>query len=506
LNRLWRIEFRHAWRNGLMWAGALLALAATVRSQATSWPFLLGDQAIAYSRSWLLVLFALLAASWIALRDHRSGTSEAVAATNGGVFSVAIARLLALAASSLLFSIAYEALALGLSAARGGRGSFSGLLLLDLFLRLFMGASAGYAVAWLSRSSLASLLAAATFGLLPLLPVWLSLINKWRWSVEWLIPSRNPDMSAQLGFLPNVFNAHATFVGSLAVLLVAILLVFKRDLARPRRRTQGLLVAGLASFTVGALAAVALLRFPDSLAPNGPDPSRWEPVYNSLNGLSEERPFVFPDTGDATTCDMREWFTACVFPAYGAKLASRIASQLEPEAQLLRGLPGVAHQLRMVPASGLGCRGSSQAEVVLQEPHGPSLSDVTGVELQGYLIRCAFIDYDGVFSIDNRTDVPRGSQNAVALWVFLEIGRVTANQAIDSLRGPPPPQCPPGVTCGPFFGSVLAIPNWGWTPEEVAAALRMAAEPAAMVREQLTAIWPRILNGEADLSELPGSG
>ena len=179
--------------------------------------------------------------------------------------------------------------------------------------------------------------------------------------------------------------------------------------------------------------------------------------------------------------------TACVYPAYGRRLAGEIHGAMRPVAELLAGLPGVPTRARMVPTQAFvhsACRGT---EVQIGEPdvRAPSGSD-NDLRYVDFYLRCALGErnWDGAGDVEER---PSEAADVVKVWVLVASGTMSGEELRRVLaeRGPP-------VTVHSF------------SPELAAAAWAMAELPTTQVRAELAPLWDRLRAGTLPVAELPG--
>ena len=124
---------------------------------------------------------------------------------------------------------------------------------------------------------------------------------------------------------------------------------------RPRRRPApapgagaGRRLAGVVLVAAGGRARVILPSRTGwwcwgRTGPTGSPPARSRPRV-------DDRPWSYPDDGHARSCAGDATLTACVYPAYGQRLADGSSmAPAAPVAGLFAGLPGVPTRARMVP-------------------------------------------------------------------------------------------------------------------------------------------------------------
>jgi hypothetical protein len=390
---------------------------------------------------------------------------------------------------------------LAVSAARGGRGAPDLRLLVDGALAVTL---AGW-VGLLLGMRLGSVVPALLVG--PLWVVFSMMLFPVRqigglstWSVEWLSPLVTADnRSAALGFVPDVLWPHLAWLAGLLVVLSSALVVLVHRDARAGWPLKAVGV-GLAGLLVALPAGAALGGLPDAYVIHSAERSTWVPLhsqslllygddgrFDSSGRLPD--PFTYPDDGKATTCARGRRLQACVYPAYGARMARRLVGALDPAAELLHGLPGVPSSVRMVATTGTHCRGSELLFDKLYPRDQYFWRNDAEAWLQPVkdLVACA-TDYEGY--VDPHPVVinhPDGSseirstrdyaRDVVFLWVLTELGKDTSG---------------------------FMPPN---DPEDRAAldaAHAMARLPTEDVRRGLAAVWDRLRAGGLPLGELPG--
>ncbi len=496
------VEVRHLAASPLPWLGVVLSASAAVRSMHNYWPTLAGDDALTYHYGFLVGSFLLASGALLGIRDRRTRVREVLGSSATPAWKLWALRLGALAiAAGGAFALVFLA-SLIASVVRGGLGQPDLRLLLDGVLGTSLAAWVGYAVGAGTGSLVLSLFAAPLWGFLSFQPLLYPTIAKYRLSFEWLPPTpRLPDRSVDIGFLPDIFRLHPLFLLGLMGLVGGLLILAGVDGGvRARLRSVGAMTT-VAGVVLASVAGFGLLRQPDSVLADGPDRTAWRPLYHSLNGLILTNPFVYPDDGTATACASGRTLTACVFPAYGKPLAQRFVSLLDREATFLRGFPGAPTRLRMVPASGEGCRDARPGRVVYQE-NQYLIFNLRPEELTGYLIHCLFVDATGSYDL-SRVGIPTPAQNTVALWMELQIGEETLGAARAALAQPPL-TCPPGEKCDPVYFSVLSRGQLFWTAAEVRAGVALDALPPARVRALLLGDWSNLIDGSLSIKDLPG--
>jgi hypothetical protein len=490
---LTRIEARQLARSPLLWLG--VALAATLAALEMSWylPALAGDDVIVYRGGGLLISGgALLAGAWAALRDRVTGAADLVAVTPTAPWRPWRARLAGVAvATAGVFAVAFAA-GLVVSAARGGRGTPEPRLLADGMLAVMLAGWVGVAVGRLTGSRMVAVLAAAVW-----VPLSMLVGAQGQTQAPLTVQNLAPvlfltNRSAAYGFLPDPLWPHLGYLLGLTALLGALLLALGARGGRRPARKPSLGVTGIAGVAAVGLvlagtAAVRLLAYPDALLVLGPDRGTWRPVQGDLALVTDQatrRPgWDFPDDGRARACAGDATLTACVYPAYGRRLARSIHQTVGPVAGALSGLPGAPTRVRMVPLGTHAC-GDGELEVGepwVREPSTMSDQDIRSFYVGAYLA-CA-LGYGpeaGFHQGDPR--VGEEARNAVELWALLTGGELTREQLQGPLAG---------------NGSVS-------TPAARAVALAMADQPPARVRAELAPVWGRLRAGSLPLSELPG--
>jgi hypothetical protein len=272
------------------------------------------------------------------------------------------------------FAVAF-ATALAVSAIRGGRGIPDLRLLADGALAVTLGGWVGMAVGWRSGSRMLSVLAA---------PVWWAacqIVGDWpsglgappSLAVERLSPLLGlTEHSAEFGFLPDPLWPHLGYLLGLVLLAGVGLLALAARGGGQRPPVVPLLAAMLAGVVLVTAGGVGLVTLPRWLVVLGPDRADWKPASEVL--AIDDRSWTYPDDGHARSCAGDATLTACVYPAYGQRLAGEIHGAMGPVAELFAGLPGVPTRARMVPTQTFvhsACRGS---EVQFGEPDVRALS------------------------------------------------------------------------------------------------------------------------------------
>src|SRR5215218_1351548 len=485
-----RIEARHLARSPLLWLGFGLALTLVTLMQVPfiAWPMLTGDDLLAYQTGFWVSGGTLLAGAWLGLRDRTSGAADLVAVTPTAPWRLVGARLAAIAVVAIgVFAVAF-ATALAVSAIRGGRGIPDLRLLADGALAVTLGGWVGMAVGWRSGSRMLSVLAA---------PVWWAacqIVGAWptglgappSLAVERLSPLLGlTEHSAEFGFLPDPLWPHLGYLLGLLLLAgVGLLALGARGGGQrpPVVPLLGAVLAGVVLVTAGGVGVVTLPRW---LVVLGPDRADWKPASEVL--ARDDGSWAYPDDGHARACVGDMTLTACVYPAYGRRLAGEIHGAMRPVAELLAGLPGVPTRARMVPTQAFvhsACRGT---EVQIGEPdvRAPSGSD-NDLRYVDFYLRCALGErnWDGAGDVEER---PSEAADVVKVWVLVASGTMSGEELRRVLaeRGPP-------VTVHSF------------SPELAAAAWAMAGLPTAQVRAELAPLWDRLRAGTLPVAELPG--
>jgi hypothetical protein len=496
-----RIEARHLARSPLLWLGFGLALGLVTLMQVPfmAWPMLTGDDLLAYQTGFWVSGGMLLAGAWLGLRDRTNGAADLVAVTPTAPWRLVGARLAAIAAVAIgAFAVAF-ATALAVSAIRGGRGIPELRLLADGALAVTLGGWVGMAVGWRSGSRMLSVLAA---------PVWLAacqIVGGWpsgldappSLAVERLSPLLGlTEHSAEFGFLPDPLWLHLGYLLGLLLLAGVGLLALAARGRGQRPPVAPLLAAMLAGVILVTAGGVGLVTLPRWLVVLGPDPADWKPA--SEVSAIDDRSWTYPDDGHARSCAGDATLTACVYPAYGQRLAGEIHGAMGPVAELFAGLPGVPTRARMVPTQAFvhsACRGS---EVQIGEPdvralsgNAPSVNAPSGgndndLRYIDFYLRCALGErnWGGAGAGDER---PSEAADVVKTWALVASSTMSREELRRVLTEHGPP-----VTLNSF------------SPELAAAAWAMAALPTGQVRAELAPLWERLRAGTLPVSELPG--
>jgi len=488
------IEARHLARSPLLWLGLGLALTLVTLMQVPfrAWPMLTGDDLLAYQTGFWVGGGTMLAGAWLGLRDRTSGAVDLVAVTPTAPWRLVGARLAAIAVVAIgVLAVAF-ATALAVSAIRGGRGIPDLRLLADGALAVTLGGWVGMAVGWRSGSRMLSVLAA---------PVWWAacqIVGTWpsglgappSLAVERLSPLLGlTEHSAEFGFLPDPLWPHLGYLLGLLLLAGVGLLALAARGGGQRPPVVPLLAAMLAGVVLVTAGGVGLVTLPRWLVVLGPDRADWKPASEVL--AIDDRSWTYPDDGHARSCAGDATLTACVYPAYGQRLAGEIHGAMGPVAELFAGLPGVPTRARMVPTQAFvhsACRGS---EVQIGEPAarevGGNDNDLRYVD---FYLRCALGERtwggDGAGGGDER---PGEAADVVKTWALVASGTMTAEELRRVLaeHGGPP------VTV-----------HYPLSPELAAAAWAMAGLPTAQVRAELAPLWDRLRAGTLPVAELPG--
>jgi hypothetical protein len=475
-----RIEARHLARSPLLWLGVTLGAALVVLEMSWYLPALAGNDVIAYRDGGFLVSGgALLAGAWLALRDKTTGAAELVAATPTAPWRPWRARLVGVAATGAVVFAAGFAVAMAVSAARGGRGVPEPRLLADGMLAVVLAGWVGVAVGRVSGSRMVAVLAAPVWVVLSMLVAILGQSSGPSPSVQHLAPVLNlVHRSAAYGFLPDPLWPHLGYLLGLTLLVGVVLVALVSRGGRPVA-LRPLVVVAAAGLALSGTAGARLVALPDAVRVLGPDRRTWEPVEGhpdaGTDAVDHRLGWSFPADGHARTCAGDETLTACVYPAYGRRLARELHQAAAPLAAVLAGLPGVPTRIRMVPVGSGSCAG---AEVQMPEARLRERSTQSDQQLHwqyaGTYLHCAL----GL----GLGDHPAGGEanEAVGSWVLLASGLLTREQVAQEAEA--------GVQSSPA----------------AAAALAMAERPAAQVRAELAPLWERLRAGSLPVSELPG--
>jgi hypothetical protein len=444
----------------------------------SSWPVLAGDDLFAYQSSLLVGAWAVWAGAWLALRDRATGTTDLVAVTPTAPWRPWRARLAGVAAATAgVFTVAFAA-GLAVSAARGGRGTADVRLLVDGMLAVVLGGWVGVAVGRLTSSRLVSVLAA---------PVWvsLSMLVGGQGQTEAPLTVQNlapvlflQNRSAAYGFLPDPLWPHLVYLLGLTMLVGALLLALGSRAGR-RLPLKPLLAVAAAGLVLAGTAGARLLSFPDALLVLGPDRSTWKPVQGDLwvaaDAVTQDPGWRFPTDGHARTCVGDTTLSACVYPAYGQRLARSIHQAVTPVAAAFAGLPGAPTRVRMVPIGDGGC-GDGEVQVGEPRVREPSTSSDQAIRsfYVGLYLDCAL----GIGRGPHTVPIDQ-AREAVWLWAELTGGFISREQLEN-------------------------LDDAETGPAARAAALAMAERPPDQVRAELAPLWERLRAGTLPLSELPG--
>jgi hypothetical protein len=299
-------------------------------------------------------------------------------------------------------------------------------------------------------------------------------------SVQNLAPVLNPQgHSAAYGLLPDPLWPHLGYLLGLTLLVGALLLVLVSRGSGQRVPLRPLLVVAVAGAVLAGTGGTRLLTLPDVLLVLGPDRASWQPVQGDVyspEAVSDDPGWSFPADDQARACAGDATLTACVYPAYGQRLARQMHAAMAPVAGVFTGLPGVPTRVRMVPVGNGSCRGTEVQvpEGLVREPAGRSDRNTREFYI-GFYLQCAL----GLSSVpdDHRVGDAR---DAVSFWALVASGTM----AREELAG--------GTGTDP-----------AWAPVATAA-LAMVELPTAQVRAELAPVWERLRAGTLALSELPG--
>jgi hypothetical protein len=482
-----RIEARHLARSPLLWVGLALALPLLYLELSSNWPALAGDDLVAYRDLSVGGAGALLAGAWLALRDRATGAADLVAVT--APWRLQQTRLASVAAVAAgVFAVLFAA-ALAVSAVRGGRGTPDLRLLADGMLVMVLGGWTGMLLGRLSGSRMVPVLAA---------PVWVAVgvvgpmvLSETDLPVQRLLPALTSETrSAAFGFLPDALWPHLGYLAGVVLLLGVLLLALAGRGSAQRPPLAPLLAATLAGLLLVGMSAPRLAALPDLEVVVGPETADRRPV-NILSHPGDPS-FVYPPDDRASSCAGDATLTVCVYPAYGAELASFIRAGMDPAARLLAGLPGIPTRARMVPTDQwLGaCNGTEvQVPEVAGRAAGASGGDAgKRSHWASIYLSCAL----GARALDpgdsDVTHVVPRARRAVELWALLASGVVTRQELDRALQWQQ------------VGGALVWVHPWDVAP----IALAMTRMPADQVRAELAPVWERLRAGTLPASELPG--
>jgi hypothetical protein len=485
-----RTEARHLARSPLLWAALALALPVLYLTLSPNWPALAGDDLVAYLPVSVFGAGALLAGAWLALRDRVTGAAELLAVTPTAPWRLQRTRLAGVAAAAAgAFAVAFAA-TLALSAVRGGRGAPDLRLLADGMLVMVLSGWVGVAIGHLSGSRMVSVLAAPVWaGVCVIGPMFLEETDL---PLQRLLPALiRETRSAEFGFLPDALWPHLGYLAGVVLLLGVLLLVLAARGSAQRPPLAPVLATVLAGVLLVGVSGPRLVALPDQEVVVGPGAADRRPQSVGQPDVLD-RPLVFPPDNRARSCAGDPTLTVCVYPAYGAGLASFIRAGMAPAARLLAGLPGLPTRARMVPTArwrGV-CNGT---EVQVPEVAGRSARSRGGdagkpSHWAGIYLECALGARGLDLNDSDPTSVATRARRAVALWALLAGGALTRQEVDDSLR------------TGSAGGVLYHLGVFDAGP----VALAMAERPADQVRAELAPLWDRLRAGTLPVSELPG--
>jgi hypothetical protein len=387
-----------------------------------------------------------------------------------------LARLGAVALAVLAAVTVVLTAALVYSWSRGGRGVPDLRVLADAEMAVVLAGWAGAALGLVVPSAAASLAGMAA---------WIGIGVYWNQndglerlylSVQRLSPVQfQYPRSVVIGWLPDVLWPRLAWSAGLLLVAVAGLVVLAGwheararrgpKLTGPRRVSRPLLATGLAGLALVVVAGTRLLVVPDGILVSYADPATWQPTRDGTETLlnwSVGDGGPAHDDGKATTCTHGELLTACVYPAYGDRLARELVAGNEPVARLFAGLPDVPDRIRTVPVGS---------------PTAPC--DGTTALLPERSVRDAI----NGFSWDYMNCVLGGEPG-------IDDARAAVRNWADAVIDP--------------YGTGAFLP-FDDSPSG-RAARAMFAMPPDKVRELLRPRWATLRAGKLPLSELPGAG
>jgi hypothetical protein len=299
-------------------------------------------------------------------------------------------------------------------------------------------------------------------------------------SVQNLAPVLNPQgHSAAYGLLPDPLWPHLGYLLGFTLLMGVLLLVLVSRGSAQRVPLRSLLVVAVAGAVLAGTGGARLLTLPDVLLVVGPDRASWKPVQGdvySAEAVSDDPGWSFPADDRARACAGDAALTACVYSAYGQRLARQMHAAVAPVAGVFTGLPRVPTRVRMVPVGNGSCRGTEVQvpEGLVREPAGRSDGNTRQLYI-GFYLQCAL----GLSRVPD--DHPVGdARDVVSFWALVASGTIP-RQELAGIAGSDPL----------------------WAPVATAA-LAMTALPTAQVRADLAPVWERLRAGRLPISELPG--
>jgi hypothetical protein len=299
--------------------------------------------------------------------------------------------------------------------------------------------------------------------------------------------------SAEFGFLPDALWPHLGYLGGVVLLAGVLLLALAARGSAQRPPLAPVLVAVLAGLLLVGVSGPRLAALPDLEVVVGPGATDRRAASFRPGQVDVPDPsVVYPPDDRARACTGDATLSICVYPAYGAGLASFIRAGMDPTARLLAGLPGVPTRARMVPSDQWrgACNGT---EVQVPEVAGRAARASGGDASKkshwaSIYLSCAL----GARALDpGDSDVTRvvpRARRAVELWALLASGVVTRQELDRALQ------------TEQARGALVWVHPWDVAPF----ALAMTRMPADQVRAELAPLWDRLRAGTLPVSELPG--
>lgn len=467
------LELRRLAQSPILWGGVVLVTAGTLPDIMAFWPMLEGNDLIAHDSSLWLMAFAALGAGWLGLRDRRTGAEPLVSVTPADAAArIVPARIAALVAASLAaFAFVFGAV-LAVTATRGGQGSPDPRLYLDGALLVALGGGVGYGLGYLTGSRTVCLFAA------PALPAFNQLLLSVAFSHAttgpkvdwgWLLPSVwEPQRSVVLGFLPDIWTGHITWLGALVALVCGgISLIAARRAGARRTMFVSLAVLAMGGL-LGTTSSAWLMSRPRGVTVFGPDTVRefheGDDFDYRARGRLARQVGPWPNDGRARTCATESGFEVCVYPEFGSTFARQTALEYAHQARFLRGLDDFPSRARMVPVYWAVDSCTSE-ELLYFEHRNDPIMHAYDVPLMG----CVWA----------ATHEGESARRAVTTWLFAEAHPETRSE-LASER---------------IFGG----------PAVTRAGLALAAMPVEDARTLLARKWDELVRGSLRLSALPGA-
>lgn len=486
-------ETRGVIRSPLPWIGAAVSVAMAYQQMAPLLPMIPGDDGIAYGASFVLQATMMLTGALLVLRDRDPAMHSLIRLGRIGWSGTIAARVVAAVIGGAVVWCGYLLVCLGISAARGGRGTPFVSLTVDGLLATSLSAVLGVVLALVVRRRVAPcLIVPAVYAVgLWWFGWWLGAIRTLFGAAGWFAPlSRVPAESVDLGFMPAIFTTHTFYLLGLIAAFAGVAVGVAASgnaVGRPKRSVRAVpVILTVVGVAIAASVGVRMAQIPPYVLAVSADPASWvpEPAKPPVDG-SQPAPFVYLNDGKATLCREHDGFTACVYPDYGADVAAKVATAMSVEFQPVRMVPDAPRAIRMVPDMDGGCAG--RHDLLLLEDRYALNPD--GSFFGGWITRF----YTNCLFGTDADLVHMPAASAITLWIQMQTGQqhlAQVQEAISQFEADPV-VCPPSLTCAATY-FVINVPFSRWQLDAAKAAVALDRLPDAQVQQALIKVWNRL--------------